>query len=135
MRLGIFILAALTFAPAIFAQTKDASANPNNVRITHGPTVEFVTADRAVVAWSTNVSSGTIVLYGTSADALTQQAKMPWGSLTHRVTLKKLQPDTHYFFQVRSGDGAGTGTEAHSEVLQFSTRSASAAAPAPASNQ
>lgn len=90
-------------------------------QITHGPVVESVTATTGVVAWSTNVSSGSVVKYGTAPDHLTQRAEMPWGGYTHRVTLRKLQPDTTYFFQASSPDAKGSGGMISSEVEQFRT--------------
>ncbi len=120
--------AAQTATPAPTAST---ASNPNTVRITSGPTVEYAGSDRAIIAWSTNVSSGTVVRYGQDENNLSQVAKMPWGSLTHRVTIKNLHPGTHYFFQVQSGDAAGSGTSIESAVLQFDTKTATAATQQP----
>ena len=101
---------------------------PPILRITHGPTVEFTSANKAVIAWSTNVSSGTVVNYGTDQNNLSHKAEAPWGALTHRVTLKNLQPDTKYYFKVSSPHGAGTGTLAESELKEFQTKSATTSA-------
>lgn len=98
-------------------------------RITNGPVVETVTPTSGVVAWSTNVSSGSVVTYGTAPDHLTQRAEMPWGGYTHRVTLHKLQPDTTYFFQAISPDAKGSGEMLKSEVEQFHTPPRSGEAP------
>jgi hypothetical protein len=98
------------------------------LKITKGPTVEFTGSDRAVIAWSTNASSGTIVTYGTDQKELSKKAEAPWGALTHRVTLKNLQPNTIYFVKVDSPQGAGTGTTAESTILQFQTKAASTTA-------
>ncbi len=118
----VILAAALVFAQAPAPAPRPS--NPQDVRITHGPTVEFAGFDRAIIAWSTNVSSGTVVRYGTDRNNLAQEAKAPWGSLTHRVTLKKLQPGTEYFFRVISGEGAGTGTQVQSDVQHFETKAA-----------
>ena len=40
----------------------------------------------------------------------------------HRVHLKNLKPNTKYFFQVDSGQGEGTGTDAKSSVAEFTTK-------------
>ena len=90
-------------------------------QITNGPVVESVTPTTGVVAWSTNVSSGSIVVYGTAPDHLTHRSEMPWGGYTHRVTLHQLQPDTTYFFQASSPDAKGSGEVLRSEVQQFHT--------------
>ena len=101
---------------------------PPILRITHGPTVEFTSANKAIVAWSTNVSSGTVVNYGTDQNNLSHKAEAPWGALTHRVTLKNLQPDTKYYFKVSSPHGVGTGTIAESELKDFQTKAATTSA-------
>jgi len=91
------------------------------VKITKGPVVEHVDPTSATIAWSTNASSATIVRYGTDSKALTARAEMPWGALTHRVTLKNLQPATIYYFQADSSEGQGTGSEAMSPIETFTT--------------
>jgi hypothetical protein len=90
-------------------------------RITNGPVVESVTSSTGVVAWSTNVSSGSVVSYGIAPDRLTQRSEMPWGGYTHRVTLHQLQPDTTYFFRASSPDAKGSGGVLRSDVQSFHT--------------
>lgn len=114
MRTVIFLLIALSL-PA-FAQ--EETAHP---RITSGPVVETVTPNSGVVAWSTNVSAGTVVTYGTTPEQLSMRSEMPWGGYTHRVTLRQLQPDTTYFFRASSPDAKGSGQVLQSEVAQFRT--------------
>jgi len=106
------LLLALITAPA-------ASAEP--VKITHGPVVEQTDAHGATIAWSTNTSAATIVHYSTDPNNLSEKAEMPWGALTHRVTLKDLQPGTTYYFQADSSQGEGSGSEAISRVEKFMT--------------
>lgn len=108
----------LLIAVALVAQDE----TPQAVQITNPPRVENVTSDTAVIAWSTNVSSGTLVRYGTDAQQLTSTAEQPWGALTHRVTIRNLQPGTTYFFQAESNQGRGTGTKAPSNVMSFTTK-------------
>lgn len=115
MKIVLSIVFALS-ALSLCAQEQDAHPH-----ITNGPVVESVTANSGVVAWSTNVSSGSVVTYGTSEDRLTQRAEMPWGGYTHRVTLRQLQPDTIYFFQARSPDAKGSGETIASKVQSFRT--------------
>ncbi|MFB3915660.1 MAG: fibronectin type III domain-containing protein [Terriglobales bacterium] len=95
-----------------------------NAQITKGPTIEAATDTSAIIAWSTNVNSSTVVRYGTDPNNLDQTAQVPWGGLTHRVTLEQLQPDTTYYFKVESGQAQGTGTSASSEVSSFRTKAA-----------
>lgn len=98
-------------------------------RITQGPVVESITPGSGVVAWSTNVSSGSVVSYGTAADQLTMRSEMPWGGYTHRVTLRLLQPDTTYFYQAISPDAKGSGQVLKSAIEEFHTPPAQASAP------
>jgi hypothetical protein len=92
------------------------------VKITQGPVVEDVTDSTAIIAWSTNVNSGTTLRYGEGPDNLDKSAQMPWGGFTHRVFLKNLQPSTKYYFQAESAQGQGTGTKATAELKSFQTR-------------
>ena len=96
-------------------------ASAEDVKITRGPVVEHTSANSAVIAWSTNVPSSTVVKYGTDENHLTATAQMPWGGLTHRVTIKNLEPGRTYYFQVDSGEADSSGTTAMSEVGSFIT--------------
>lgn len=100
-----------------------AQATPQMERITNGPVVESVAGTSAVIAWSTDTGGSSVVHYGTSPQSLSQVAEAPYatGQNTHRVSLKGLQPNTTYYFQVISGQGQGTGTQALSGVGQFTT--------------
>ncbi len=85
---ALALLLALLGAAA--AQTTSAESNNEAlppVAITHGPVVENVTATTAIIAWSTNVNSGTTLRYGTDPNHLEEGAGMPWGGFTHRVYL------------------------------------------------
>src|SRR5205807_10435515 len=90
--------------------------------ITNGPVVENVTDTTAQVAWSTNVSSSTIVHYGMDPVQLNGVASMPWGALTHRVQLKNLKPNTMYYFRAESGQGQGTGADVQAAESAFQTK-------------
>ncbi len=108
-------------------------AQSNSVQITQPPKVENVTGNSAVIAWSTNVNSSTLVRYGTDQGSLSQTAQMPWGGLTHRVTLKNLKPGTTYYYQAESGKAQGSGTKADAPVSSFQTSGTLASNSAPAS--
>jgi hypothetical protein len=101
----------------------DPNPDPKAVQITNGPVVENVTETTAVIAWSTNVSAGTVLHYGTDPYHLTLEASMPWGGLTHRVNLKDLTPGTTYYFQAESPMAQGTGTTVESPPSSFRTKS------------
>jgi phosphodiesterase/alkaline phosphatase D-like protein len=109
------------------------------IQIIHGPNVEGTGDTWAVVAWTTNAGGSSIVHYGTSPNSLTQTAeesyqgaKVHSGKVTHRVHIKNLQPNTTYYFQVDSGQGSGTGTEAKGSVLNFQTKAAGQSSAMPA---
>lgn len=99
-------------------------ATSNAVQITNGPVVESVTDTTAEIAWSTNVNSGTTLRYGTDAAHLDQTVSMPWGGLTHRVTIRDLKPNTTYYFKAESAQGQGTGTQAETGQSSFQTKPA-----------
>ena len=122
-----FVLALLLLTATARSQS-DGSAPAEKIRITSGPMVEHAGAEEAIVAWSTNVSSGTKVLYGTDQARLDQVAETPWGALTHRVTLKKLAPGTTYYYEVVSDQALGTGGKVESGVGQFTTKDKTQAA-------
>jgi phosphodiesterase/alkaline phosphatase D-like protein len=111
--------------------------NSSSVQITDGPRVEFVGDKTAIVAWTTNVPASTVVRYGTDRNNLNQTAQKQWGGTTnssgartHRVEIKNLNPNTPYFFVVESGQAAGTGTMAKSEIMPITTLTTQAAAEA-----
>jgi purple acid phosphatase-like protein len=122
-----FLLAVLLLTATARSQS-DPAPTAEKVRITSGPTVEHAGAEDAVVAWSTNVSSGTQVRYGTDRANLDQVAETPWGALTHRVILKKLAPGTTYYYEVVSDQALGTGGKVESGVGQFTTKDKAQAA-------
>src|SRR4029077_4301969 len=94
------------------------------VQITQGPVVENVTDSTVEIAWSTNVNAGTALRYGTDPTHLDQTVGMPWGGLTHRVTIKDLKPNTTYYYKAESGQGQGTGTQAETTQSSFQTKPA-----------
>lgn len=118
------VVLVLCMAAFVSAQSKD-------LNITKGPTVENVTGNSATIAWSTNTSGSTVLKYGTDRNNLNQTAQAPWGGLTHRVTLKNLDPNKTYYYQVTSAQGSGTGSGDISAISQFQTKGG----PASASNQ
>jgi phosphodiesterase/alkaline phosphatase D-like protein len=123
-----FLLAVLLLTATARSSQSDNGTAPEKVRITSGPTVEHAGAEDAIVAWSTNVSSGTKVLFGTDRVRLDQVAETPWGALTHRVMLKKLAPGTTYYYEVVSDQALGTGGKIESGVEQFTTKDKTQAA-------
>jgi phosphodiesterase/alkaline phosphatase D-like protein len=120
----ILSIAMITFA---MGQTPQNPAQAQNLQIINGPVVERTGPHGAVIAWTTNVGGSSVVHYGTDANNLNQTAQAPYKNAanqpnqTHRVRVRNLQPGTTYYFVVDSGEGVGTGTQAKSQVAQFTT--------------
>jgi phosphodiesterase/alkaline phosphatase D-like protein len=123
--IGFLLGVVLLLANMALAQGK------NNIQITKGPVVEHTDANSAVIAWSTNVPASAVVKYGTDQNNLTQTAQAPWGGLTHRVTIKNLDPGKTYYYQVQSGQAEGTGMGALGPVGTFSTKAANSSSQTP----
>ena len=103
-----------------------SAENPPDLKITHGPVLEGTNATTATIAWTTNVNSGTRVLYGLDPERLDQRAEVPWGGITHRITLKGLQPATTYYWQAVATKGQGSGEDVTSTIQTFTTKPADA---------
>jgi phosphodiesterase/alkaline phosphatase D-like protein len=125
----IFAVLLLGTAMSAFAVQGAKPAHKSAAeRITNGPKVEGVGPTWAVIAWTTNTGGSTIVHYGTDPNNLGQMAKAPYAdnektkAQNHRVHIKNLKPNTKYYFVADSGQGEGTGTEAKSQVEEFTTK-------------
>src|SRR5947207_7660999 len=123
----VIVVMALALGSWCIAQGQGSA-----VQITNGPVAENVSDTTAQIAWSTNVSSGTVLHYGTDPNNLDQKASMPWGGVTHRVQLQNLKPGTTYYVKAESAQGQGTGTGAQSEQASFQNTAAGEQASAPA---
>jgi len=93
---------------AIMAGTTPPS-QPGDVTapvITSGPSAGNITSTSAVITWSTNEASSSVVEYGqTSGYGLTASGM---GSATnHSVSLSSLSPSTSYYYRVVSTDSSG----------------------------
>jgi hypothetical protein len=105
--------------PARTEHAKPGKAQP--VKIVKGPVVEWVGEKTAVIAWSTNVRSSTILRYGTNPASLSKQADSAYGGPTHRVRLNNLTPSTKYYYTLDDTKAQGTGTQTQSQVYEFET--------------
>ena len=103
-------------------ESANYKAQSQKVVITNGPVLEQVAPDNAIIAWSTNVPSSTIVHYGSDMNVMGHVAEERWGGTTHRVLVKNLQPNTRYWFKVESSQAKGTGSAAQSLPVQFKTQ-------------
>ncbi len=119
---------ASAMAPAMGVGEAGENEKHAAVRITDGPRLEGTGDTWAVIAWTTNEASSSIIRYGLSPGSLNQVAEAPYADVenaskqTHRVHLSNLKPHTTYYFVVDSGQGEGTGTQAMSSVSQFTTK-------------
>jgi len=108
--------------PEVAATDAAAGMQENGrVRITNGPVIEEADGGHARIAWGTNIQGSSRVQYGTDLGTMNKLAEAPWGvgGLTHRVDLKNLQPGTTYYFQVETGQAAGS--EVESDIFSFRT--------------
>ncbi len=102
-------------------KTESAQQAQSQFQITHGPVIEQLTPNSAVIAWTTNAPASSVVMYGSDPNNLNQKAEAAWGQTTHRVTVNGLQPNTHYWFEVQSGQAQGTGQMAQSNPFPATT--------------
>jgi hypothetical protein len=108
--------------PVVAASDVAAGMQENGrVRLTNGPVIEEADSNHARIAWSTNIQGSSRVQYGTDLGSMNKLAEAPWGvgGNTHRVELKNLQPGTTYYFQVETGQAAGS--EVESDIFSFRT--------------
>jgi phosphodiesterase/alkaline phosphatase D-like protein len=103
--------------------------NSQNLTMTHAANIEYVGKNSAQVAWTTNTGGSSVVHYGTDPNNLSQTAEESYQGaassgqhVTHRVTIRNLQPGKTYYFRVDSGQGQGTGTEVQGQVQSFTTK-------------
>jgi hypothetical protein len=86
--------------------------------------VAAVSGTSATISWNTNEASDSLVLYGTSPDALTLSAGDPARVSAHSVVLSTLASGTIYYYRVRSADAAANSADfpaAGNPPLSFST--------------
>lgn len=75
-------------------------------KVTSGPAASGVTATSATIAWTSDVPSIGTVEYGPTT-AFGERASNGDFVTNHRVVLSKLEPDTKYYYRVRTKDGTG----------------------------
>jgi phosphodiesterase/alkaline phosphatase D-like protein len=99
-----------------------AAAQPaaGAVSITQQPSLAFLGEKNVTLQWSTNVPANSIVKFGTNMMALNQTAEGTWGTI-HQVTLRNLNPNTLYYFQVLSGQTVNIATATKGNIEGFRT--------------
>lgn len=83
------------------------------------PQVTEITAESALVSWSTELTSNGQVRYGLSADQLNFSETVTEFALDHAVTLNGLVAETTYFLQVDAFNSDGQVTA--SDIISFTT--------------
>jgi hypothetical protein len=124
MRKTLLLLMLCLTASLVLAQAKNEDYGLNKEgtqKITNGPVVEYTSDHSGMIAWSTKYPAGTYLAYGTDPNNLNQRTQKAWGGTNHRLEIKNLQPNTTYYFQVRSEDAKGTGNDVQSPVVSFKT--------------
>ena len=109
---------------------RDKDDRAKAVRITREPEAQNITATTATVTWATSAPGSSVVLYGTNPSDLDGRAESRWGAGgdNHTVELKKLKPNTKYYFRVETGNAKGSGTSAEGGIHSFETKGESASA-------
>jgi len=97
-------LAALGVASASSAQAEAAS-------IVRRPYLQSVTRTSAVVVWTTDVATDSLVLYGESPQTLDKTAALAAEATQHEVTITGLEPGQRYFYAVGSISGLLEGKD------------------------
>ena len=75
------------------------SLSSHAAHLTGRPSVEFTDSTRAVIRWSTDVSTGSRVFFGESVGGMTRRAEGEQG-VRHCAVLPALEPGTKWFFTV-----------------------------------
>jgi len=131
---GTFASIPVVMTQGAGAQSTTAQGNvmqgSGNVRFASGPEVQSVSDTQAIITWTTNAPSSSTVRYGPSWLSLNQTAEGAWGT-NHSVTITGLKPNTRYFFRAESAQAEGTGQQARSQFISFTTGSPGQAAQKP----
>jgi hypothetical protein len=93
----------------------------HEARVIYGPVEQSISATSALITWSTNVSTRTVLLYGVNPNNLDQVAQEPWDGLTHRVLLNNLAPNTTYYYRVGAYTPRSGGEEPMRGTASFRT--------------
>ena len=81
----------------------------------------------ATLVWSTDEAASGVVLFGETANALTEAVVAPTPDISQHLALDQLKADTTYFYQLITKDTVGN--ELATPVASFTTKSVGSAAP------
>jgi hypothetical protein len=117
----MLIVAGFAGAQAGKKQAQTTTPAPvRDIKVTYGPLVNVIGDTRAVISWSTNITTDTVLKYGTRANQLDQMARSPWSGTTHRVELANLVPSTTYYYRVAVSNAQVT--EPMNSPAKFTTK-------------
>ncbi|WP_444995301.1 fibronectin type III domain-containing protein [Aliikangiella sp. IMCC44359] len=86
--------------------------------IVGNPLIQNITHQSVVIRWSTDEPATTVVAIGTSPQSMDRiESKNEALKTQHNLAITGLEPETVYYFQVRSQDASGNQTV--SEVMSF----------------
>lgn len=97
--------------------------------LTFDPTVQIenITSTRATISWTTNENSNTLIDYSKNSGVFTStQGRYKDNLIVHRFTLTNLEPETAYYFQLRSEDPAGNGVRDNNAGVGYTFTTATA---------
>lgn len=134
--LTIMTLVVLHGATArAFAEPPKPAAGQRSrpVQLVGRPALDSATPDSAVIRWTDTTGGGTdrhygIVRYGLAPGHLDRTARSPnrarknATTMTYRVWLDGLAPDTTYYYTVDAAQADGVAIGLHSPVSTFTTR-------------
>jgi hypothetical protein len=128
----VLAVAGLLSSTPAAAQLTPSAKKAAKVRITHGPEIERVDPDFAIITWTSNNPGGSpehfgVVRYGTDAKNLEQVAKShirlnpSHPQTVFRVRMPGLKPQTTYYYTVDSMEANGKSDNVKSPVKKFTT--------------
>ena len=87
--------------PAPNPATGQTASTPNfgNIRVTRGPSIQYLDDTTAVIAWTTNVPASNTLYYGPDSTNLLYTGGDFKDATEHRVHLSELRPNTRYYFE------------------------------------
>ncbi len=107
------------FAFVYFFIISASILSAQNTQLIRGPYLQTGTPESIIIRWRTDVSSLGVVYYGTSPNNLTMVAGATTSNIDHEVKISGLQPDTKYFYSIKSGNT--TLTDASDTSFYFKT--------------
>jgi phosphodiesterase/alkaline phosphatase D-like protein len=109
---GIF---AVQQATNYLSRAQEDVGQPKNL------STRVLSADQAIVSWSTDEEVISLVLYGTGPTSLVEAQTELSSAKTHMVTLTNLKAETNYYFKIQVGQQV---FDENGQPWQFSTSSA-----------